>query len=117
MVTHLEPGILDSEVKWTFRNITMNKVSGGGGIPAELFQILEDDPVKMFHLICQQIWKSQEWPQDWKKSTLIPTLKKGNGKECSNYHTVVLISHAINVMHKTLQIRLQQYVKKELPDI
>ena len=95
----------------------MNKGSGGDRIPAELFQILEDDAVKVLHSICQQIWKTPQWPQDWKRSVFIPTPKKGNGKECSNYCTIALISHASKVMLKILQVRLQQYVNRELPDI
>ena len=90
---------------------------GGDGIPAELFQILKDDAVKILHSICQQIWKTQQWPQDWKRSVFIPISKKGNAKECSNYHTVALISHASKVMLKILQARLQQYVNCELPDV
>ena len=95
----------------------MNKASGGDGIPVELFQILKDNAVKVLHSICQQIWKAQLWPQDWKRSVFIPIPKKGNAKECSNYHTVVLISHASEVMLKILQARLQQYVNCELPDV
>ena len=94
----------------------MNKASGGDGIPAELFQILKDDAVKMLRSICQQIWKTQQWPQDWKRSVFIPIPKKGNAKECSNYHIIALISHASKVMLKILQARLQQYVNRELPD-
>ena len=99
------------------RKNTTNKASGGDGIPVELFQILKDDAVKVLHSICQQIWKPQQWPQDWKRSVFIPIPKKGNAKECSNYHTVALISHASKVMLKILQARLQQYVNRELPDI
>ena len=95
----------------------MNKASGGDGIPFELFQILEDDAVKVLHSVCQQIWKTQQWPQDWKRSVFISTPKKGNAKECSNYHTTALISHASKVMLKILQAGLQQYVKRELPDV
>ena len=95
----------------------MNKASGGDGIPAELFQILKDDAVKVLHSICQQIWKTQQWPQDWKKSVFIPIPKKGNAKGCSHYCTIALISHASNVMLKILQARLQQYVKRELTDV
>ena len=95
----------------------MNKVSGGNGIPVELFQILKDDAVKVLHSICQQIWKAQQWPQDWKKSVFIPIPKKGNAKECSNYCTIALISHAGKVMLKILQARLQQYMNHELPDV
>ena len=110
MITHLEPDILECEVKWALGNITKNKASGGDGILVELFQILKDDAVKMLHSICQQIWKTQQWPQDWKRSVFIPTPKKGNAKECSNYHTIALISHTSKVMFKILQVRLQQYV-------
>ena len=95
----------------------MNKVSGGDGIPAELFQILKDDAVKVLHSICQQIWKTQQWPQDWKRSVFIPIPKKANAKECLNYHTIVLISHASKLMLKILQARLQQYVNREIPDV
>ena len=98
MITHLEPDILECEVKWALGSITMNKVSGGDGIPIELFQILEDDAVKVLHSICQQIWKTQQWPQNWKWSDFIPIPKKGIAKECSNYHTIALISHASKVM-------------------
>ena len=113
MITHLEPDILGCEVKWALRSITMNKISGGDRIPLDLFQILEDDAVKVRHSICQQIWKTQQWPQDWKRSVFIPIPKKGNAKECSNYHTIALISHASKVMLKILQARLQQYVNHE----
>ena len=94
MITHLEPDILKCEVKWALGKITMNKASEGNGIPAGLFQILKDDAVKVFHSICQQHWKTQQWPQDWKRSVFIPIPKKGNAKECSNYHTIALISHS-----------------------
>ena len=117
VITHLEPDILECEGKWALGSITMNKASGGDGIPVELFQILKDDAVKVLHSICQQIWKSQEWPQDWKRSIFIPIPKKGNAKECSNYHTNTLISHASKVMLKILQVGLQQYVNHELPDV
>uniref|UniRef100_A0A4W2HJ14 RNA-directed DNA polymerase n=1 Tax=Bos indicus x Bos taurus TaxID=30522 RepID=A0A4W2HJ14_BOBOX len=117
VITHLEPGILECEVKWALESITMNKASGGDGIPVELFQILKDDAVKVLHSICQQIWKTQQWPQDWKRSVFIPVPKKGNPKECSNYHTIALISHASKVMLKILQARLQPYVNCELPDV
>ena len=103
MVTHLEPDILECEVKWALGSITMNKASGGDGIPLELFQILKDDAVNVLHSICQKIWKTQQWPQDWKRSVFIPIPKKGNLKECSNYHTIALISHTSNVMLKILQ--------------
>ena len=95
VITHLEPDILECEVKWALGSITMNKASRGDGIPVELFQILKDDAVKVLYSICQQIWKTRQWPQDWKMSVFIPILKKGNAKECSNYHTIALISHAI----------------------
>ena len=117
VITHLEPGILECEVKWALRSITMNKPSGDNRIMANLFQILRDDTVKVLHSIYQQIWKTQQWPQDWKRSVFIPVPKKGNAKECSNYHTIVLISHACKVMLKILQARLQQYMKVELPDV
>ena len=117
MVTHLEPDILDYEIKWILGNITTNKASRGDGIPAELFQMLKDDAVKVLHSICQQIWKTQQWPQNWKRSVFIPVPKKGNAKECSNYHTIALISHASKVMLKILQASLQQYVNSELSDV
>ena len=107
VITHLEPEILECEVKWALDSITMNKATGGDGIPVELFQILKDDAMKMPHSICQQIWKTQQWPQDWKRSVFIPIPKKGNAKECSNYPTIALISHANKVMLKILQARLQ----------
>ena len=109
VITHLEPDILECEVKWALERITMNKASGGDGISAELFQILKDDAMKVLHSICQQIWKTQQWPQDWKSSVFIPIPKKVNAKECSNYCTIALISHASQVMLKILQARLQQY--------
>ena len=117
MTTHLEPDILEFEVKWALGSIIMKKARGGDGIPAELFQILRDDAVKVLHSICQQICKTQQWPQDWKRSVFIPLPKKGNAKECSNYHTIALISHTNKVMLKILQARLQQYVNCELPNI
>ena len=117
MITHLEPDILECEVKWALGRITMNKVGGGDGISVELFQILKADAVKVLHSICQQIWKSQQWPQDWKRSVFIPIPKKGNAKECADYPTIVLISHASKVMLKILQARLQQYMNHELPDV
>ena len=113
VITHLEPDILECEVKWALESITMNKASGGDGIPVELFQILKDDAVKVLHSICQQIWKTQQWPQDWKRSVFIPIPKNGNAKECSNYHTIALISHTSKVMLKILQARLQQYMNHE----
>ena len=106
MITHLEPDILECEVKWALENVTMNKASGGDGIPVELLKILKDDAVKVLHSICQQIWKTQQWPQDWKRSIFIPIPKKGSAKECSDSCTVVLISHASKVMLKILQARL-----------
>ena len=117
VITHLEPDILEWEVKWALESITTNKASGGDGIPVELFQILKYDAVKVLHSICQQIWKTQQWPQDWKKSVFIPIPKKANAKECSNYHTIVLISHTSKVIPKILQTRLQQYMNCELPDV
>ena len=118
MITHLEPDILECEVKWALEGITTNKASGGDGIPVELFQILKDDAVKVLHSICQRkIWKTQQWPQDWKRSVFIPIPKKGNAKECSNYCTIALVSHASKVMLKILQARLQQYVNQELAGI
>ena len=112
-----EPDILECEVKWALGSITTNKASGGEGIPGDLFQILKDDAVKVLHSICQQIWKTQQWPQDWKRSVFIPIPKKGNSKECSNYRTIASISHASKVMLKILQARLQQYMNHELPDV
>ena len=117
VITHLEPDILECKVSWALGSITTNKVSGGEGIPVELFQILKDDTVKVLHSICQQIWETQQWPQDWKRSVFIPIPKKGNAKECSNYRTIVLISQASKVMLKILQTRLQQYMNHELPDV
>jgi len=117
LITHLEPEILESKVKWTLGRITKDKASGGDGIPVELFQMLKDDAVKVLHSICQQIWKTHQWPQDWKRSVFIPTPKKGNAKECSIYHTIILISHTSKVMLKILQVRFQQYVNCELPDV
>ena len=117
VITHLEPDILECEVKWALESITTNKASGGDGIPIKLFQILKDDTVKVLHSICQQIWKTQQWPQDWKRSVFIPIPKKGNAKERSNYHTIAFISHASKVMLKILQARLQQYVNREHPDV
>ena len=117
LITHLEPDILECEVKWALGSITTSKASGGDKISVELFQILKGDAVKVLHSICQQIWKTQQWPQDWKMSIFIPIPKKGNAKECSNYCTIALISHASKVMLKILQARLQQYVNRELPDV
>ena len=116
VITHLKPDILECEVKWALGSIAMDKASGGDGIPVELFQILKDDAVKVLHSICQHIWKTQQWPQDRKRSVFIPIPKKGNAKECSNYRTIALISHASKVMLKILQARLQQGVNWELPD-
>ena len=117
VITNLEPDILECKVKWALGSITMNKARGGGGIPVELFQILKDDAVKVLYSICQQIWKTQQWPQDWKTSVFIPIPKKGNAKVFSNYCTLTLISHASKVMLKILQARLQQYMNCELPDV
>ena len=110
VITHLEPDILEYEVKWALGSITMKKVSGGDRILAELFQILKNDAVKVLHSICQQIWKTQQWPQDWKRSVFIPIPKEGNAKEYSNYCTIAFISHTSKVMLKILQVRLQQYM-------
>ena len=115
--THLEPDIMKCDVKWALGSITMKKASGGDGIPVELFQILKDDAVKVLHSICQQTGKTQQWPQDWKRSVFVPIPKKSNAKECSNYRTIALISHASKVMLKILQARLKQYVNRELPDV
>ena len=110
VITHLQPYILECEVKWALGSITLNRDTGNDGIPDEVFQTLKDDAVKALHSVCQQIWKMQEWPQDWKRSIFIPMPKKENAKEYSNYHTIALISHASKVMLKILQTRLQQYV-------
>ena len=110
MITHLEPDVLECKVKWALESIITDKASGCDGTPAEPFQILKDDAVKVLHSICQQIWKTQQWPQDWKRSVFIPIPKKDNDKECSNYHTIALISHTSEVMLKILQARLQQYM-------
>ena len=115
LITHLEPDILECEVKWALGSITTNKASGGDGIPVELFQILKDVAVRVPHSICQETWKTQQWPQDWKRSVFIPIPKKGIAKECPNYRTTALISHAIKVIFKILQARLQQYVNREPP--
>ena len=117
VITHLEPDILECKVRWALGSITMNKASGGDGVQVELFQILKDDAVKVLHSICQQIWKTQQWPQDWKRSVFIPTPKKGNAKEYSNYRTIALISNASKVMLKILQAKLHQYVNCEFPDV
>ena len=115
--TYPEPDILQCEVKWAEGSITMNKASGGDRIPAELWKILKDDAVKVLHSICQQIWKTQQWPQVWKGSVFIPIPKKGNAKECSNYYTIALTSYARKVMPQILQVGLQQYVNCERPDV
>ena len=117
VITHLEPDILECEVKWALGSITISKASGSDGIPVDLFKILKDNAVKVLHSICQQIWKTPQWPQDWKRSVFIPIPKKGTAKECSNYRTIALISHASKVMLKILQARLQQYMNHELPDV
>ena len=115
--THLQPGILECEIRWALGSITTNKASGSDGIPIELFQILKDDAVKVLPSVCQQIWKAQQWPQDWKRPVFVRIPKKGNAKECSNYRIIALISHASKVMLKILQARLQQYMNPELPDV
>ena len=117
VITDLEPDILEFKVKWALGSIALNKASGGDGMPVELFQICRDDAVKVLHSICQKIWKTQQWPQDWKRSVFIPIPKKGNAKEFSNYHTLAVISHASKVMLRILQARLQQYVKRDLPHV
>ena len=117
MITHLELDILETEVKWALENITMNKAREGDGIPVELLQILKDDAVKVLHSICQEIWKTQQWLQDWKRSVFISIPKKGNAQECSNYCTTALISHTSEVMLQVLQARLQQYGNHEVPDV
>ena len=114
VITHLESDILECQVKWALGSITRNKASGGDGIPVELLQILKDDSVRVLHSKCHQIWKTQQWPQDWKRSIFNPIPKKGNAKECSNYHTIGLISHASKVMLKIFQARLRQYVNLEM---
>ena len=116
MIIHLEPDILECKVKWVLGSIIMNKTSRGDGIPVKLFQILKDDTLKVLHSLCQQIWKIQQWPQDWKRSVFIPIPKKGNAKEHSNYCTIALISHASKIMLKILQARLHQHVNQELTD-
>ena len=117
VITHLEPDILECEVKWASGSITTNKASGGDGIPVEQFQILKDGAVKVLHSVCQQIWKTQKWPQDWKRSLFIPIPNKGNAKECSNYIKIALISYTSKVILKILQARLQQYMNHKLPDV
>jgi len=116
-ITHVETDILECEVKWALESITTKKARGGDGIPVELYQILKYDAVKVLHSICQQIWKTKQWAQNWKMSAFIPIPKKGNATECSNYHTIALISHASKIMLKILQARLQQYMNRELPDV
>ena len=117
MVPHLEPDILESKVKWALGSITMNKASGVDRIPVELFQILKGDALKVLHSISQNIWKTQQWPQDWKRYVLIPIPKVGNAKKCTNYCTIALISHSTKVILKILQAKLQQYVNREIPDV
>ena len=117
VITHLEPDILECEVKWALENITMNKASGCDGIPVERFQILKDDAVKLLHSKCQRIWKTQQWPQDWKRSVFIPVTQKGNAKGYANYCTIAFISYTGKAMLQVLQARLQQYLNQELPDI
>ena len=117
VIPHLEPDILECKIKWALGSITTNKASGGNGIPVELLQSLKDDAVKVLHSICQQIWETHQWPHDWKRSVFISVTKEGNAKECSNYHTIVLISHTSKLMLKILQARLQQYMNHELPDV
>ena len=117
LLDKVETDILECEVKWALESITTNKASGGDGFTVELLQILKDNDLKVLHSICQQIWKSQQWPQDWKRSVFILIPKKGNAKECSNYHTIALISHARKVMLKIFQARFQHYVNCELPDV
>ena len=117
VITQVEPDFLECEVKWALESITTNKASEGDGILVEIFQILKDDAVNVLHSICQQIWKSQQWPQDWKRSVFIPIPKKGSAKECSNYHIIAFISHTSKVMLKIFQARLQQYVNHELSDV
>ena len=117
VITHLGPDILECEVKWALGSITTNKASGDDGIPVEPFQILEDDAVKVLYSVCQQLWETEQWPQDWKRSIFILIPKKGNAKECSKYCTIVLISHPSKVMLKILEARLQQYVNYVLPDV
>ena len=117
VITHLEPDILECEVKWALGNITTNKASGGDEIPVELFQILKDDAVKVLYSICQQVWKTQQWPWNWKRLVFIPIPERENAKECSNYHTTALISHTSKVMLKILQTSLQQHVNHELSGV
>ena len=114
VISHSEPDILECEVKWAFGSTAASKASGGDGIPAELFKILKDDAIKVLHSMCQQIWKTQQWPQDWKRSIFIPVLKKGSTKKCSTYQTIALISHASKIILKILQARLQQYMNCQI---
>ena len=117
MITHLEPNILECEVKWALGSITINKASGGDEIPSELFQILKDDAIKVPHSMCQQIWKTQQWPHNWKRSVFIPIPKIGNANKCSHYWAIMFISYSSEVMLKILQVRPQQYMNQELPDV
>ena len=117
VVSHPEPDILECEIKWALRSSAVNKASGCDKIPAELFKSLKEDAIKVLHSLCEQIWKTQQWPQDWKRSILIPIPKKGSTKECANHQTIALISHASKVMLKILHARLQHYVNQELPDV
>ena len=117
VITHLEPDILECKVKWALGSINTNKAGGGDGIPVEVFQILKEDAVKVLHSICQQIWKTQQWSQDWKRSLFIPIPKKSHAKEFSNYRTIAFTSHANKEMLKILQARLQQYVNHKIPDV
>ena len=117
VVTHLQPDILQCEVKWALASLTTDKAGGGDGIPVELVRILKVDAVKLLHSTCQQIWITQQGPRDWKRSVFIPIPKKSNAKECSNYHTILLSSHGSEVMFKILQARIQQYVDQELSDV
>ena len=117
MITHLEPDILECKVLWALGSITTNKASGGDGIPTDLFHILKDIAAKVVHSICQQIWKTRQWPQDWERSVFIPIPKKDNAKECSNYHTIALIPYASNLMLQIFETMLQQYLNQELPDV
>ena len=117
VITHLEPDILECKVKWTLGSISTNKASGGEGISVELFQILKDAAAKVLHSICQQIWKTQQWPQNWKRSVFIPIPRNGNAKECSTYCTIVVISHVNKIMLKILQVRIQHCMYQEIPDV
>ena len=117
LITHLEPDILECEANWALGTITTNTTSTGDRIPVKVFQILKDDAMKVLHSICQQTWKTQQWPQDWKRSVFIPVPKKGNAKECSNYRTIALTSYTSKIMLKIFHGRLQQYMNHELPDV